>query len=267
MKEIFAGEAGIGKSGSLAKLALDWAEGRQLQQFDFVFLVELRHVNKDVTLAQLIREQHKQLSVMNVSNDNITIAVNGSAGHVTLLLFDGYDEYNRGTNMDVESVMMNTTSNCSVVLTSRHLKVTGPEMLTKYWDAEMEILGFNDVTILDAATKFIDNTKKSQALIAKAKEVGVYEMLKSPVMLFLTCALSPKDLEKNMTHGPTRYFTALFEKIIINFMDKATVKHFKIKANLVKKLNNLLLPLGEMAWEALERDRKQLLINKVRANG
>ena len=67
---LFAGEAGIGKSCSMAVLAMDWAEGRVEQdvqrggdeperkqfkpetgllEFDFVFLIQLRYVKQKYT--------------------------------------------------------------------------------------------------------------------------------------------------------------------------------------------------------------------------
>ena len=105
MTNRFAGRAGIGKSSSMAILASDWVEGdnqdarenSMLDQFDFVFLIELRYVNNNSSLEQIIIKQHG-LKGKDISESQIRSILRGRSGGKVLLMFDGYDEYQKGTN-------------------------------------------------------------------------------------------------------------------------------------------------------------------------
>ena len=104
------GGAGSGKSSAVVKLALDWARGNNrdtnqsqdhspaaiLQnRFDYVFLVPLKHVNSDISLEQLILQEH-ELENKNITQYDIKAVVNSSR---CLLIFDGYDEYKKGPTL------------------------------------------------------------------------------------------------------------------------------------------------------------------------
>ena len=108
----FPGEAGIGKSSSMAILASDWLEGRtegnnsKLSDFAFVFLIELRNVNNNSTLEQIIIKQHG-LKSKNIPESQIRSILEEESGKV-LLLLDGYDEYKKGTNDDIDTAIENS---------------------------------------------------------------------------------------------------------------------------------------------------------------
>ena len=58
------GPPGIGKTSSIARLALKWVEGaKQLRAFDFVFAIQLKYAHKASSLAELIKLQHDRLKV------------------------------------------------------------------------------------------------------------------------------------------------------------------------------------------------------------
>ena len=65
MFHYISGRAGTGKTSSMAMLALDWVNENEdtstktkLSRFDLVFLVELRYVNDNSSLEQIIIKQH-----------------------------------------------------------------------------------------------------------------------------------------------------------------------------------------------------------------
>ncbi len=62
-----SGEGGIGKSSTMAYLALNWASGDDevLKQFDLLFYIKLSEVTgKDKTIEEIITEQHEELCGM-----------------------------------------------------------------------------------------------------------------------------------------------------------------------------------------------------------
>ena len=58
------GPPDIGKTSSIARLALKWVEGaKELRPFDFVFAIQLKYAHKASSLAELIKLQHDRLKV------------------------------------------------------------------------------------------------------------------------------------------------------------------------------------------------------------
>ena len=123
------GEAGSGKSSAMAKLALDWAgndESTDLDQcrgqpnilrkiFDFMFVVPLKTVDSDIPLERLLIQQH-ELEDRTIAEDEIKTILHSSR---CLLVFDGYDEYKKGTNVAIDAVISGKRRNSFVLITSR----------------------------------------------------------------------------------------------------------------------------------------------------
>ena len=86
-------------------------------QLDFVFIVRLRYANKSSTLVDLITSQHDKLNHHDVQA--LISILNGRTNHKVLLLMDGYDEYEPGTNREVDKAIEMTLGNCLLLLTSR----------------------------------------------------------------------------------------------------------------------------------------------------
>ena len=100
-------------------LAMDWAEDKYptvLQQFDFVFLVALKNVNKNIPLEEIILYQHGRLRNMGVSKEQIKSFIQTKK---VLILFDGYDEYRKGTNTDIDNTITDSLGSCFILVTSR----------------------------------------------------------------------------------------------------------------------------------------------------
>ena len=56
-------------------------------------------------------------------------------------------------------------------------------------DAEIQITGLSGQSIEEYADNYLDSREKSQALVAKAKETGIYELLRIPIILLMLCVL------------------------------------------------------------------------------
>ena len=140
---MFVGEGGSGKSCTLAMLAMDWTEDKappQLQQFDFVFLITLRDVDSDISIEQLVIKQHKRLKAKKIAAEKVKSILEGTVRSKVLVMFDGYDEYKKGTNTDIDAAISDTIGDCFILVTSRPGDYMDKDDRNQM-DGEIQILG------------------------------------------------------------------------------------------------------------------------------
>ena len=246
----------------MAMLALDWVNENEissktkLSRFDMVFLVELRYVNDNSSLEQIIIKQHG-LKSMKVTESQIRSILKEQSA---LLILDGYDEYEKGTNADIDSAIEDTVGNCFLILTSRDGDYISKETLDKF-DGEIEITGFSPSSILLCATKYFGSKEKAISLIEEASKLMITDLLKIPIILLMLCVLyehvvfAKEELPKS--------HTAVIDKIIEMILNRSALKHFEKKAREIPWLEAKLYQLGKLAWTTLKGKTRQLLLPKV----
>ena len=192
------GGAGSGKSNAVVKLALDWARRNNrdtkmcedhspadmLQnQFDYVFLVPLKHVNSDISLERLILQEH-ELENKNITTNDIEIAINSSR---CLLIFDGYDEYKKGTNSAIDAAISGKRLNSFVLITSRsdHMEKEDKRKL----DLEIQNNGLSGGSIEECTQRYIEDQERTKDFLEKAKKQGLVGLLRVPILLIMMCVV------------------------------------------------------------------------------
>ena len=271
----------MGKSCSMAMLAVDWAEDdttaepvskraksdldTSVKNFDFVFLIQLSQIDSDVSLEEVIIQQHGRLKSKNVLKEQIGTILQKKK---VLLLFDGYDEYKKGTNAAIDDAITNTIGNCFVIVTSRPGDYLEKSDVDKI-DGEIQITGLSEENIVKCATRYLQSLLVSHSdrksaenasgnLIQQARNAGIDELLRIPIILLMVCVLFSNEQSLPNTK------TGIVWEIIKMCMDRSTLKHMGLKWNDIHKINEMLFILGELSWMALQKDTKQLLIRKVR---
>ena len=96
-----AADPGFGKTASVAMLAVKYAnKSDEMKEFDFAFTIRLKYVDETSSLPELIVQQHEKLKPEHVSQ--IRAILEGKTKHKVALLLDGYDEYKKGTNKEID---------------------------------------------------------------------------------------------------------------------------------------------------------------------
>ena len=235
----------------MAMLAMNWAEDKaptELQQFDFVFLVALKKVNTDIPLEEIILQQHGKMKTMGVSKEQIKKFIREKR---TLILFDGCDEYSKGTNTDIDKAITDSLGSCFILVTSRpgdYMKKPDRHQM----DGEVQITGFSDDAVRECSTKYLDTEKRSGDFRNKCRESGIRELLRIPIVLLMLCVLyyANETLPKRKTD-------------IVFGIIKMYINRAKKRFPQIKDFEEILYKLGKLSWEALQRKTKQLLISKV----
>ena len=260
----------------MAMLAMDWAGGRVEQdvqrgdeperkqfkpetgllEFDLVFLIQLRYVSKNIPLERVIIQQHSRLKSKKAKEENIREILDGATGSKVLLLFDGYDEYKKGTNTDIDDAIADTIGDCFLIVTSKpgdYMKKVDRDQL----DGEIIITGLSLENVEKCSAKYLGSLELSQSLLHKSTEAGIYQLLRIPIILLMVCVLY------HSTEELPRRKTEIVWKIIVMCIDRSALKHLGWKSSEITDLDEMLYILGELSWTALKRDAKQLLISKV----
>ena len=99
---------------------MDWAKGNPtikpdtgLHKFDFMFVVALRDIDSNVSLEDVIIQQHDLKTKHRIRIQTILDTPD------ILVAFDGYDEYTKGTNSDIDLTLAGKKRKFSFIVTSR----------------------------------------------------------------------------------------------------------------------------------------------------
>ena len=244
----YTGEAGSGKSCTMAKLCVDWVDSKiqtGAQTFELVFLIELKNVDSDIPIDEIILEQH-DLDDKNIDK-NLVISCLESPH--TLLFLDGYDEYKKGTNSTIDRIVSSKRGGCFVLITSRPGDYMEKKDRNKL-DVEAQIEGLSDDSIQRCSENYLGS--QSQSFTLAVRKADIYELLRVPIILLL---LSVVFLENKTLHSSK---VEIVWDIIQMYIERAEAKGKELA-----DVDEVLYVLGELSWEAMQRETHQLLIKMV----
>ena len=171
-------------------------------------------------------------------------------------MLDGYDEYEPGTNKDIDEAIEFTIGNCFLILTSRQGSYLS-KRIRDTMDGEILIEGFSEEVILECSTKYLGSKEKSEEMLKQAEQAGIHSLLHIPIILIVTVVVFVE--EKSLPKTKTDIYKTIFRLV----MDRTTLKTFGCKSEHIIKLAELLDTLGELSWAALQNDVQQLLLKRV----
>ena len=222
-----------------------------LHEFDYVFLIPLRYVNNDSPLPELVRTQ------LGLDTEvPLQAILQGKISRKVLIILDGYDEYTRGTNKDIDKLIKSPSRNFFIILTSRfgeYLKKSTRSQM----DGEIVIKGFSPENIVKCSSLYLGSEETSHEFLKQAKQSQIKNLLHVPIVLLMSCMVFTE--KGSLPKTQTELFNTAQEVII----SRTTLKTFGKKSTELEELESWLDILGEMSWKALQGDEKQLLLDKV----
>ncbi len=252
------GVAGIGKTVSVQKFILDWAEGKDNQDVQLIFPLPFREINlmKDKTLSLL-----DLLCVFFPETKEMEIS---SGEYKVLFVFDGLDECRLSLDFQSNVRLCDVSESASVdvllmnlivgnLLPSALIWITSRPAAADLVPSECvhrvtEVRGFNDPQKEEYFRKRISDQSLANRIISHLKSSrSLFIMCHIPVF----CWISATVLEKMMSRAKSRKIPKTLTDMYTHFLIiQTSIKHVKDYEKKVKD-EDMILKLGKLAFRQL----------------
>uniref|UniRef100_A0A4W6F4L9 NACHT domain-containing protein n=1 Tax=Lates calcarifer TaxID=8187 RepID=A0A4W6F4L9_LATCA len=262
------GIAGIGKTFSVQKFTLDWAEGLENQDVSLVILLSFRELN-------LIRE--KQYSLLRLLHDFDPtlhmVTAEKLAVCKVLLIFDGLDESRLLLDFQNNEVVSDVTQVSSInmlfinlikgnLLPSALLWITtrpaaANQIPSSYVDRVTEVRGFTDTQKEEYFRRRFTEESVSSRVISHIKASrSLYIMCHIPVFCWITATVLEHMMTTNQKELP-KTLTDMYSHFLLvqtkRKKQKYNKQHVMIQQESMQTDREVLLKLGRLAFEHLEK--------------
>ncbi|XP_062865944.1 NACHT, LRR and PYD domains-containing protein 12-like isoform X2 [Trichomycterus rosablanca] len=259
------GIAGIGKTVSVQKFILDWAEGKANQDIIYIFPLPFRELNlmkqENLSLMELLHQffpEVKGLTSLDCEAYNV------------LFIFDGLDECRLPLDFQNNERLCNITKSekMDVLLTNlikgnllpfAHLWITtrpgaANQIPPECVDQVTEVRGFSDLQKEEYFRKRISAENLAGKIIKHMKSSrSLYIMCHIPVFCWISASVLERILDEAEGKEIPKTLTQMFTYFLIfQIKHKEQKYHGKSDSDL-HQTNETILALGKLAFQQLEK--------------
>ncbi|XP_051717755.1 NACHT, LRR and PYD domains-containing protein 3-like [Ctenopharyngodon idella] len=252
------GVAGIGKTVSVQKFILDWAEGKENQDVQLIFPLPFRELNlmkdKTLSLSDLLHVFFPETKEMEISSDKYKV----------LFIFDGLDECRLSLDFQSNVRLCDVTESASVdvllmnlivgnLLPSALIWITSRPAAADLVPSERvhrvtEVRGFSDPQKEEYFRKRISDQSLADRIISHLKSSrSLFIMCQIPVF----CWISATVLEKMLSEAESGEIPKTLTQMYTHFLIIQTnIKHEKdYEKNVTDE--DVIIKLGKVAFQQL----------------
>ncbi|XP_051725334.1 NLR family CARD domain-containing protein 3-like isoform X3 [Ctenopharyngodon idella] len=252
------GVAGIGKTVSVQKFILDWAEGKQNQDVQLIFPLPFREINlmkdKTLSLSDLLRVFFPETKEMEISSDKYKVS----------FIFDGLDECRLSLDFQSDVRLCDVTESASVdvlltnliagnLLPSALIWITSRPAAADLVPSECvhrvtEVRGFSDPQKQEYFRKRISDRSLADRIISHLKSSrSLFIMCHIPVFCWISATVLEKMLWKSQKGEIPKTLTQMYTHFLIL---QTNIKHEKDYEKKVKD-EDMIVKLGKLAFQQL----------------
>ncbi|XP_016364258.1 protein NLRC3-like [Sinocyclocheilus rhinocerous] len=252
------GVAGIGKTVSVQKFILDWAEGKENQDVQLIFPLPFRELNlmkdKTLSLSDLLQIFFPETKEIEISSDEYKV----------LFIFDGLDECRLSLDFQSDVRLCDVSESATVdvllmnlitgnLLPSALIWITSRPAAADLVPSECvhrvtEVRGFNEPQKEEYFRKRISDQSLANTIISHLKSSrSLYIMCHIPVF----CWISATVLEKMLSRAESGEIPKTLTQMYTHFLILQT--NIKREKDYEKKVTDedMILKLGKLAFQQL----------------
>ncbi|XP_048016259.1 NACHT, LRR and PYD domains-containing protein 12-like [Megalobrama amblycephala] len=252
------GVAGIGKTVSVQKFILDWAEGKENQDVQLIFPLPFREINmmkdKTLSLSDLLHVFFPDTKEMEISSDKYKV----------LFIFDGLDECRLSLDFQSDVRLCDVSESASVdvllmnlivgnLLPSALIWITSRPAAADLVPSECvhrvtEVRGFNEPQKEEYFSRRISDQSLANTIISHLKSSrSLYIMCHIPVFCWISAAVLEKMLSEAESGEIPKTITQMYTHFLIL---QTNIKHEKdYEKNVTDE--DMILKLGKVAFQQL----------------
>ncbi|XP_062866424.1 NACHT, LRR and PYD domains-containing protein 4E-like [Trichomycterus rosablanca] len=259
------GIAGIGKTVSVQKFILDWAEGKANQDVIFIFPLPFRELNlmkqENLSLMELIHQFFPEVKVLPSLDCDV---------YKVVFIFDGLDECRLPLDFQNNERLCNITKSVKMdvlltnlikgnLLPSAHLWITtrpgaASQIPPECVDQVTEVRGFSDPQKEEYFRKRISDENLASKIIKHMKSLrSLYIMCHIPVFCWISASVLERILDEVEGKEIPKTLTQMFTYFLI-FQIKHKEQKYHGKPDLdPHQTSEMILALGKLAFQQLEK--------------
>ncbi|KAB5587283.1 hypothetical protein PHYPO_G00011390, partial [Pangasianodon hypophthalmus] len=259
------GVAGIGKTVSVQKFILDWAEGKANRDITFMFPLPFRELNlmkqKNLSLMKLLHHFFPEINKLQLIDCNV---------HKVIFIFDGLDECRLPLNFQNNERLYDVTESASVdvlltnlikgnLLPSALLWITSrpgaANQIPPEWvDQVTEVRGFSDPQKEEYFRKRISDQSLANKIITHMKSSrSLYIMCHIPVFCWISATVLERMLGEAESGEIPKTLTQMFTHFLIFQIKHKDQKYHQKCDPDPQKTRESILALGNLAFQQLEK--------------
>uniref|UniRef100_A0A8C1HAA8 NACHT domain-containing protein n=2 Tax=Cyprinus carpio carpio TaxID=630221 RepID=A0A8C1HAA8_CYPCA len=252
------GVAGIGKTVSVQKFIVDWAEGKENQDVQLIFPLPFREINlmkdRTLSLSDLLHVFYPVTKEMDISSDEYKV----------LFIFDGLDECRLSLDFQSNVRICDVSESVSVdmllmnlivgnLLPSALIWITSRPAAADLVPSECvhrvtEVRGFNDPQKEEYFRKRISDQGLADTIISHLKSSrSLFIMCHIPVFCWISATVLEKMLSEAESGEIPKTLTQMYTRFLIL---QTNIKHEKDYEKKVKD-EDMILNLGKLAFQQL----------------